>query len=290
MANLNKFVIGLSALVRNLNLPRLWMRSVSRLASIPSHLPSCSLKCNLHLRKYTQNSSPRPPELDHITASAKLFEDAAREEDAEEEALRKPSLVSRLETEHENWTGDEPVEHAVLRMLVDKYKPLRGGPIRTADQKLKTTPPQVLSQDKPREVVGDGHSNTTIPSTLQEAPALTYVPGEPILPGTPGHQPWHTTFTVPSHATSNVRYGNIPPSKPAASPLPLDDRARRKEKETRKRMQQGVRLSQARDSTLDYRLGIKGSAAEQYRRPNPVTLKGWASLVEDKIEVRANEL
>ena len=55
---------------------------------------------------------------------------------------------------------------------------------------------------------------------------------------------------------------------------------------TKKRMQQGVRLSQARESTLDYRLGLKGAAAEQVRRPNPATLKGWASLVEDRIEVR----
>ncbi|KAI1795106.1 hypothetical protein LXA43DRAFT_939587 [Ganoderma leucocontextum] len=259
------------------------MSSVCRLASLRSHLLSRSLKCPLHLREYTQNSSSRPPGPDHTT-SAKLFEDAAREEAAEEEALRKSSLVSRLETEHGNWTGDEPVEHAVLRMLVDKYKPLRGGPIRTADQKLKTAPPHVRSQDTPREVVGDDHSTATVSSTLEEAPVRTYVPGEPILPGIPGHQPWHTTFTVPSHATSNVRYGNIPPPKPAASPLPLDDKARRKEKETRRRMQQGVRLSQARESTLDYRLGIKGSAAEQFRRPNPVTLKGWASLVEDRIE------
>ena len=54
----------------------------------------------------------------------------------------------------------------------------------------------------------------------------------------------------------------------------------------RVRMQQGVRLSQARESTLDYRLGIKSSAvAGQFRRPNPASLKGWASLVEDRIEV-----
>ncbi|PIL37493.1 hypothetical protein GSI_01187 [Ganoderma sinense ZZ0214-1] len=224
--------------------------------------------------------------LSHLQMSAKLFEDAALDEAAEEEALRKSSLVSRLENEHENWTGDEPVEHAVLRMLVDKYKPLRGGPIRTAEEKLKTAPPQLWSQDPPLGVVSDVHAaaSLTTSSVLEEAPVRTYVPGEPILPGIPGHQPWHTTFTVPSHATSNVRYGNIPPPKPASSSLPLDEKARRKEKETRRRMQQGVRLSQARDSTLDYRLGIKGGAAGQFRRPNPVSLKGWASLVEDRIE------
>ena len=131
------------------------------------------------------------------------------------------------------------------------------------------------------EDTGEGHNT----------PVRQYVPGEPILPGIPGHQPWHTTFTVPSHATSNVRYGNIPPPKPfqpgSSASLPLDDKARRKERETKRRMQQGVRLSQARESTLDYRLGIKGAAAEQFRRPNPVSMKGWASLVEDRIEVRS---
>ena len=260
------------------------MSSVSRLAPLRSHLLSRSLRCCLHPREYTQNSSAPPSRPDH-TASAKLFEDAAREEAAEEEALRKSSLVSSLETKHKNWTGDEPVEHAVLRMLVDKYKPLRGGPIKTAEEKLKAAPPQVRSQGAPHEPVGDDHSTGIVSGILEEASVRTYVPGEPILPGIPGHQPWHTTFTVPSHATSNVRYGNIPLPKSTVSPLPLDDKARRKEKETRRRMQQGARLSQARESTLDYRLGIKGGAAGRFRRPNPVTLKGWASLVEDRIEV-----
>ena len=118
------------------------------------------------------------------------------------------------------------MEHTVLRMLVDKYKPLREGPIKTADDKLKKAPPQVRTQDIPHEVVGDD-SSVTISSTLEEAPVRTYAPGEPILPGIPGHQPWHTTFTVPSHATSSVRYGNISPPKPATSPLPLDDKARK---------------------------------------------------------------
>ncbi|TBU46402.1 hypothetical protein BD309DRAFT_888646 [Dichomitus squalens] len=258
------------------------MSSVSRLSSLRPRIPSSSLLCRRKLRRYGQNPSTPLAEPDR-TASAKLFEDAAREEAAEEEALRKSSLVQRIESQHEIWTGDEPMEHAVLRMLVDKYKPLRGGPIRTADDKLKKAPPQVRTQDAPHEVAR-GDSSATISSALGKAPARTYVPGEPILPGIPGHQPWHTTFTVPSHATSSIRYGSIPPPKHALSPLPLDDKGRRKEMETRKRMQQGMRLSQARESTLDYRLGIKGSATDQFRRLNPVSLKGWANLVEDRIE------
>ena len=47
------------------------------------------------------------------------------------------------------------------------------------------------------------------------------------------------------------------------------------------------RIHSARESTLDYKLGLKsGSPGERMlRRRNPATLKGWASLVEDRIEV-----
>lgn len=198
-----------------------------------------------------------------------------------------------LESKDEHWTGDEPLQHAVLRMLVDKYKPLRGGPVRSADDKLKRALPEVrispaASEEVAhvREASAETHTNAERESTVRK-----YVPGEPILPGIPGHQPWHTTFNVPSHATSSVRYGNIPPPKRLdPTSLPLDEKAKRAERDKRKRMQQGVRLSQARESTLDYQLGIKGAAAsaaaEQFRRPNPVSLKGWANLVEDRIEVR----
>ncbi|KAH9927083.1 uncharacterized protein BXZ73DRAFT_49078 [Epithele typhae] len=188
-------------------------------------------------------------------------------------------------------------------MLVDKYKPMRGGSMRSAEEKLKQALPKVRSADGfasassvglvAGEVAGPSPSASTGSNPLQEHVPMRHIrPDEPILPGIPGHQPWHTTFTVPSHASSSIRYGNIPqpPRAPAregpfAGGLPLDDKARRAELETRRRMQQGVRLSRARDSTLDYRLGqYKGGAADQVRRPNPVTLKGWASLVEDRIE------
>ncbi|KAI0758078.1 hypothetical protein C8Q74DRAFT_296365 [Fomes fomentarius] len=261
-----------------------------------SHLRFRSLlrpsSCPSYSRRYAQNSTNihHEQQLDR-PASSKLFADAAREEAEEAEATRKRSSVtSMLESQNENWTGDEPVEHAVLRMLVDKYKPLRGGPIRTAEDKLKQAPPAVRGQDTPQAISAADSEDLAstlvgrIEAEVRETPVRQYVPGEPILPGIPGHQPWHTTFTVPSHATSSIRYGNIPPPKPTPSPLPSDEKARRKERETKKRMQQGIRLSQARESIIDYRLGIKGGATEHFRRPNPVSLKGWANLVEDRIE------
>ncbi|OCH94546.1 hypothetical protein OBBRIDRAFT_769647 [Obba rivulosa] len=163
------------------------------------------------------------------------------------------------------------MQDAVLRMLVDKYKPLRGGPLRTADEKLKAAPPQVAAPGAP----GEPSSSTARPRSH-----------EPLLPAVEGHEPWHTTFTVPSHAVSSVRYGRIPPSpRPAPAPVPADEKARRKAREERRRAEQGGRLLRARESTLDYRLGLKaGAAPTEQRAPTPVSLKGWASLVEDRIE------
>ena len=66
--------------------------------------------------------------------------------------------------------------------------------------------------------------------------------------------------------------------------MPLDDRARRKAKETQKKEERVGRLALARESILDYRLGIR-RAGEAMRRVSPLSLKGWAGLVEDKIQV-----
>ncbi|KAJ3504368.1 hypothetical protein NLJ89_g7965 [Agrocybe chaxingu] len=72
------------------------------------------------------------------SASEKLFADAARSEKAEEEALaRQAAILASAGGEHENWTGDERMQDAVLRMLVDKYKPLRAGRVMSAEEKMK---------------------------------------------------------------------------------------------------------------------------------------------------------
>ena len=48
-----------------------------------------------------------------------------------------------LENQHPDWDGGESMQDTVLRMLVDKYKPLRGGTIRDCEQELKEVPPSV---------------------------------------------------------------------------------------------------------------------------------------------------
>ncbi|KAH9948771.1 hypothetical protein B0H21DRAFT_212768 [Amylocystis lapponica] len=246
---------------------------------VPARLPCTprySSKCTHSVSRRLVHHAPKRGEADN-RASLKLFEDAAREE-AEDAKPVPPSRVSILEGQNDNWTGEESMQDAVLRMLVDKYKPLRSGPVRTADEKLKQAPPKVHALDSLTGVAGS--------SSVEEENPRSSIANKPLLPSIEGHQPWHTTFKVPTHATSSIKYGQFPPRSRKAAPISssLDERAQRKEREVRRRTEQAGRLSRARESTLDYRLGLKGGTTNQLRRPNPVSLKGWASLVEDRIE------
>jgi DnaJ family protein C protein 28 len=121
---------------------------------------------------------------------------------------------------------------------------------------------------------------------------------EPLLPAVEGHKPWLTKFKVPSHATASIRYGHISTDATASSSTSStlrtaqagpadDDRTRRKEREVKKRSEIVGRLTRAKESTLDYRLGMgKNIKSGTQARPNPVSVKGWAGLVEARIEVR----
>ena len=234
--------------------------------------------CHSHV--FTSQSRWRHSNSSSISqsTSAKLFAEVAKEE-GDPEASRKSSRLTFLEQEHENWTGDESIKDAVLRMLVDKYKPLRTGAIQTAEQKLKQAPPRVG--------FGNALSLSGVVLDANIKPSTGSWATEPLLPSSEGHQPWHTTFKVPTHDNSSVKLAHMPPPLVSTKPrtLPMDDRARRLEKERKKRTEQAGRLTQARESTIDYRMGVKGPRAAVGARSNPVSVKGWASLVEDKIEV-----
>ncbi|CAL1700074.1 unnamed protein product [Somion occarium] len=242
------------------------MTNIVRLIPSSQRLrPPCCYR--IHARLYSEAKK-----VDH-RASSKLFQDAAQEDAAEQEAQARSSRLTAFENQHDNWTGEESMQDAVLRMLVDKYKPLRTGPIRSADEKLKQAPPKVGST--PSLTVDDveEENSKSIPS-MNDAEGSSEPPRRnmanvPLLPAIEGHQPWHTTFHVPSHSSS-IKYGDIPapPTKRPLPASPLGEQAKRKEREMKKRAEHGIRLSRARESTLDYRLG----------------LKGWASLVEERIE------
>ena len=196
------------------------------------------------------------------------MQDALREE--EEEATSSSSksaskmAVLLAEKQEENWTGDESMQDAVLRMLVDKYKPLREGPIKTADEKLRERPPQVTS------------------SSATAATAMT----SPAVDDVEDIKPWMVTFKPPSFVAS-IRTGTIVSSKPSNGipPSALDAPMPRQQL---KRVQEAGRLTKAKEASLDYRLRMPGD--KDRPRVNPVTLKGWGSLVEERIEVRITSL
>ncbi|PFH50172.1 hypothetical protein AMATHDRAFT_61666 [Amanita thiersii Skay4041] len=230
------------------------------------------------------------------------------------------------------------MQDAVLRMLVDKYKPLRSGKgasgIESAEEKMKRSGgvPRV------RQVVvvggggggryvgvgeGAGRLIKTMPvrqgpdgtgPVMQPTKTGSWA-DEPLLPSSEDYKPWNVTFKAPSDDESGVGgvriglremngeylgsgigsmgmgMGKNRRDKLVESGV-KDDKARRLEREERKRSEQAGRLTRARDSTLDYRLGIcegktgMGSAGSESTAsiPNPVSMKGWTSLVEDRIE------
>lgn len=223
-----------------------------------------------------------------------LFERAKREEQAEEgEIERKEQTTNALlaRQAERNWDGEEPIADAVLRMLVDKYKPLRSGTIITADEKLSKSAPSIRVQRVPSSDPSLSSSESApdeIPITSDRPLACLEVDrtkplrGQPLLPAIEGHRPWHTNFTAPSHTTASIRLGNfrLAASGPQ-SPAP-DEKARKLEKENRRRLQTALKLEGAKESVLDHRLGIK---QQKRAHVNPTTMKGWRTLVEERIEV-----
>ncbi|KAJ7074494.1 hypothetical protein C8F01DRAFT_26229 [Mycena amicta] len=193
----------------------------------------------------------------HPTGSAKLFADAVKEE-AEEK-------IRRVVVEQQpNWTGDERIEDTVLRMLVDKYKPLRSGTVQTAEQKIH----HAAQNHNPQPVV--------LPSGVSSWSAVPLLP-----PGPPNHKPWDTVFKAPDVTSPSVRHARISQSDPAPRKDHDRDDLDKAEKEMRKKL---GRLSRAKESTLDYRMGLGVNAAHNRQRPNPVSMRGWTNLIEDKIE------
>ena len=247
-------------------------------------------------------SHTRPPPLPRVlpvsisprrcnhnnSASAKLFEDAKREEQEEERAIeRRQKTANALLTRQadRNWDGEEPIADAVLRMLVDRYKPLRSGAILSADEKLSKATPAVRMGGIPLS----SSELTQEEGFITQKRSLAYpnvdpskqLKDQPLLPAVEGHRPWHTNFTAPSHTTASIRLGNIEPLKTTASPV-LDEKARKLEKENKKRFQTAFRLEGAKESVQSHRLGV---GQRGRTRANPLTMKGWRSLVEERIEV-----
>ena len=277
----------------HLELPstRMSLRSYSSLA-YPYRL---SISAQLIRVSPTPQWTLKNHHADH-RASSKLFADAKHEERADRARAAPPrnTTLIRAASEQPNWTGDESVEDAVLRMLVDKYKPLRTGTIRTAEEKMRRAPSQVADQQPEIHPISIADNDSAVSSSSQ---SRVYRADEPRLPAVEGHKPWLTTFKVPSHATASICYGHFSTTgSPSSSGTSMrnstqtgsvdSDRARRKERDVKKSEIAG-RLTRAKESSLDYRLGItKNIKSGVQARPNPVSIKGWSGLVEERIEVR----
>lgn len=239
-----------------------------------------------------------------LTGSTKLFSDAQREDLSGTSIRPKSAQLQVLESQaqHVNWDGEERIQDAVLRMLVDKYKPLRrgGSEIESADEKLKRDIPRVTERTHSgwEDVDVDKAFGRSMPTASSVAPRLEpsqtgQWATEPLLPSTKDHKPWYTTFKVPSHVEASIKFASLStniPTRPSTSPNGIkDDKTWRLEREAKKRTEYARRLTRARESTLDYKMGItpgmKKNVAGQCGRTNPITVKGWTSLVEDQIEV-----
>ncbi|KAG8956593.1 hypothetical protein FRC04_000071 [Tulasnella sp. 424] len=214
---------------------------------------------NLHsaIRYYSQGSTSADK-----SASAKLFADATEEECSQPSVpnSRTQELAALQASRHRNWDGDETTEDAVLRMLVDKYKPMRTGNIRTADEKLKE------------------ESSSTGPSASFERDIGVLLSTLPPIP-------------APTSFSGNQRFkaGGQKSGGGIADP---DDAKARAEGRRAKKLNEGPRRAgSALEKSLDYRIGRTlgqgeetGAAPSVPRQISPVSLKGWAAVVEDKIE------
>lgn len=214
------------------------------------------------------------------SASERLFRDALEDE---KKAVMQKDPASTIN--EPVWTGDERMEDTVLRMLMDKYKPLR----HTSDGRT--------AQAKNLE-------NVQKPTEL---PISTYTPKETIhtKPYTPEGQPWNATFVRPSHASGDTprvyrgRYATLDPPKSdmaaklhqmglSPSQLPLEDRKSMGQvrDSLRKSLQQD-RIERVMDARIEYRRekGANDTKDVQDRPHSPIgTLKGLAGMAEQRIE------
>ncbi|QRW16068.1 hypothetical protein RhiXN_04069 [Rhizoctonia solani] len=231
------------------------------------------------------------------SSSAKLFADAEAEE-RDFSNIHRPSRADIIRQKEENWDGEERIQDAVLRMLVDKYKPLRTGQIQTADEKLKHNIPRVLTKITTQEWGSENGLESRQSTDMSHYTASTYeapAPGPDQLSSTEPVPPWLVTFKVPSHAQASIKFGNFistPPrlvtsstSDPLQKPVrldPLSTRTRAKQKAEKRFAQVAGRIDRARESIIDYRSGVHGQ--ETGSRPNPVSIRGWNALIEERIQ------
>jgi aarF domain-containing kinase len=200
---------------------------------------------------------------------------------------------------HSAWTGDESVRDAVIRLLMDKHKPLRTGSIRSADSRLQEMAKK--TDMSPRVVVPSDETQAPFRPLSSAIMEEREIPAEDF-------KPWHARYVRTSSATTpQVYYGKSMPVAGSSSrstvslldrpPLPTDAAARRSEKAKRRAEDRINRVEGAKEFALDYKLGGGGgyqmrgaSAAGGGIRGGPSGLRAWQNLVEDRIEVSGDAI
>lgn len=289
----------------------------------------------------------------NLTGSDKLFADAQLSEAEEEAALSRQDRASSsssgltgadklladalaLEAEEERildlrrrapdptevpWTGEERIQDTVLRMVMDKYKPLRLDPT-SADEKIKAGIQQPSSPDE----VPDSLEAFGIISTGGEGVEGEHEGGRK-LPKTPDAKPWRAVYVRPAHLlgagaeeSPSIHYGQFLKASSSLkggssevraklkaaginlSALPTDDpKAMSQLRAGLKQAERRGKLLRARDSVLDYTLArhsslphspseeqeLKGDEKSDTSRNLQLQLghaQGWDSVVEKRIK------
>ncbi|SPO31137.1 uncharacterized protein UTRI_05216_B [Ustilago trichophora] len=235
------------------------------------------------------DSAPKEESSSGLTGADKLLAEALQQE-AEEEA----SLAAKSRVQDPNdpiWTGEERVQDTVLRMVMDKYKPLR---IRLGDE----------SKDPADEKIRAGIQTPSSPGAAApdlEGGSRLFV--DPVvgegqhedgrkLPKTPDQKPWRAVYVRPAHLlgsgatkdSPSIYYGQFLKSSSSSmagkggasselrskleaagvnvSALPLDDpKAMTQLRQGIKTAERRGKLLRARDSVLDYQLSRPSSAS-----------------------------
>lgn len=156
-----------------------------------------------------------------LTGSEKLLQDAIRLEKQEEELLSQRNKAQ--DPNDPMWTGEERVQDTVLRMVMDKYKPLRlpsSNPhADPADEKIRSGIQTPSTPSPPFSPSGaSGFSRTATDSLVAESATGSFVsPGYNCehedgrkLPKTPDQKPWRAVYVRPPSSILGAEEGFTP--------------------------------------------------------------------------------
>ena len=194
------------------------------------------------------------------SASTKLFADAVEEENAS--AIPVPGFRERAAlqaAQQPNWDGDESQEDTVLRMLVDKYKPLRTGEIQTAEDKLK-------AESRATEIGQTGVSLHDLPPI----PLPSSLKGRKKKPQE-GQDPDDPKVRAETRRAKRLQEGAG--RLGTARERSLDYRFER------------AWPARSNAETGDTAGEASSRATRNVRKPSPTTIQGWAALAEERIQV-----